>query len=411
MLSKYRLRGLLKKLIIILCRGFTFMICISPVSSAQTSECIDTFQTFAYQIPKPFAPPDKRINPLDPWHSISTIPPHHISGYSSEIHQLDVVAVRQIGQATEIWLRGVIYSDENQLPRLVVLLRYNEANASWEYVSSALGIPNLYVWNIFVVSDGTVWGNVEWNYYFTGGTIPTNDLPILSRFNEDIGHFEIPDGVIYTPPPVDNYDFNMTYIAMVESRVFWIFNVNDFIYRYDALQGRYERYEVNLNASVRDVAFAPNGEMYLVTGTSGAGELTLKEFSPDSRRLVSVFLPNSDWETYNGILVDRSERLWVGANGYRDINQNWQLLQPSPKEDGYELLWAPATPVLASSDGRLWYNRFLDTSGWAEGTAWYDPVTNQGCWFTHFPANIVEDNHHRLWLAANDVLYSLNLRS
>jgi len=71
-----------------------------------------------------------------------------------------------------------------------------------------------------------------------------------------------------------------------------------------------------------------------------------------------------------------------------------------------------ATPhlMLESSNGLLWYKKYLDMGINHEGTAWYDPRTGQGCMFTNLAVNIIEDSKQQLWLVANGELYKNLLR-
>lgn len=389
------------------------MTLITPIPaclSVESQNCINSFHNFAYEIPIPFRTPETLVPPTLPWQHVETIPPHHIPGYFPTIHQLNVITVREIRGKAEVWLRGVVYGNDPALPRIVVLIRYDETDTSWEYISSETEVPNLSIWEVFVTSNGDVWGTPNWIYYDTREGI-YQSLPILYRFDETDKRFAVVEGVVEYTRPANRYNYHFPYITLDQADMFWIFNMNNLIYNYNPVLGTTESYEFDVSTTVLDVTFDSTGQMVILTGTIGGGGLDYRlwEFQPINRRLSAIILPGRDWMIYNGILFDRENRLWIGANGYRDNADTWHLINASPDELGYELRWAPATPVLASSDGRIWYSRFLDTSGWAEGTAWYDPETDQGCWFTHFPANVVEDHQQRVWLAADGSIYSLNL--
>jgi hypothetical protein len=82
--------------------------------------------------------------------------------------------------------------------------------------------------------------------------------------------------------------------------------------------------------------------------------------------------------------------------------------------DGYGGLpiqynWASPSPILESSDGRIWFSNNWDGGIWYLGTAWYDPYTGEGCMFTNLPASLVEDSTQRIWMVAGGELYSVQL--
>jgi hypothetical protein len=77
---------------------------ITPIPaclSVEAQNCINSFHNFAYEIPISFQVPKMLIPPLLPWQHIETIPAHHISGYQTFIHHLDVTATREIHGKTE----------------------------------------------------------------------------------------------------------------------------------------------------------------------------------------------------------------------------------------------------------------------------------------------------------------------
>jgi hypothetical protein len=71
-----------------------------------------------------------------------------------------------------------------------------------------------------------------------------------------------------------------------------------------------------------------------------------------------------------------------------------------------------AAPIIESSDGTLWFEKFMDTSGaFGQGTGWFDPETGEGCRFTIEATSIVEDSNQTLWIVADEILYSYALDS
>jgi hypothetical protein len=134
----------------------------------------------------------------------------------------------------------------------------------------------------------------------------------------------------------------------------------------------------------------------------------LFQFSPETKEVVPLDIPDEPWPIFSGMLVDRARNLWLGAIGYREPDGTWYLIHPDP--EGYfkhagDAYWAPPRLILQSSDGILWYQKALDSDLRAEGTAWYDPQTGEGCMFTNLAADIIEDSEQQLWLVADGKLY------
>ena len=63
---------------------------------------------------------------------------------------------------------------------------------------------------------------------------------------------------------------------------------------------------------------------------------------------------------------------------------------------------------MESTDGRIWFH-IARSDEWKtirSGTAWFDPVTREGCWFTSEAGPLAEDPAGNLWLLIDGVLYS-----
>jgi hypothetical protein len=105
----------------------------------------------------------------------------------------------------------------------------------------------------------------------------------------------------------------------------------------------------------------------------------------------------------------------MGVMGWRTALGKWVKFNPYMNEymlmneiQGLSRFYLPPRIVYESSDGRLWF--ILDrTEEWKtlrSGIAWYDPNTNEGCWFTTDGFNIVEDDNDQLWILTGKDLYS-----
>lgn len=256
----------------------------------------------------------------------------------------------------------------------------------------------------------------------------------MSKFNETTRQFEIAPGSPEVPlvrEIVEDgrttilYDYNR--LLMDAQGMFWILPQDGGLYRYDPATQITEKAFNFPYEQVRSLTFAPDGSLYFWIndrqGERKFGRMTssgaiLIQYFPDTGIIMPVALPEEEWPYFSGMLFDQAGRLWLGATGYRDLDAEWHLVNPYPEvifnlydEGGYSQSWGPPSLMFESSDGVLWFDKFMDTGVWAEGTAWYDPATGEGCLFTNRPANIIEDHQRQLWLAVDGVLYNYALAS
>ena len=356
-------------------------------------ECAISFDEFAYQGPRE-RPEEKKL-PLSPWEIEAIVPQALFEDHG--LHQVSLI--RSINGEQEIWITDYL----NEQPLLAI---YRSVEQDWEIISGVINNTGLFVTQLFVTTDGTVWGRIEWESI---ADVTIDNIPVLSKFNENSRRFEFADNVLEIPRFTNSRFFGSPKIVLDNQDNFWIFSENDGIYKYDPSNATYNKNSaLAFNAS--QVTLAPDGSIffrYLYYGQ----EDTLFRFIPESNELVIVEFPNN-WPNFFGILVDSSNQLWLGATGYRTESNQWQLIHPNPDlyfEHQGDLSWAMPEIMLESSDGRLWYQRYLDSDYHNEGTAWYDPTTGEGCMFTNIPAVIVEDSNQNLWLIADGKLYRYQL--
>lgn len=127
--------------------------------------------------------------------------------------------------------------------------------------------------------------------------------------------------------------------------------------------------------------------------------------------------PKREWPNFTNQLVDSSNRLWLDAVGLYNDGE-WELLFPHPiiyflRSKILSPYGSPsANIIMESSDGRLWFYRAYESPKYPQGTAWYDPNTGKGCWFTtNIFTNIAEDGNQNLWLILDGQLYRSNIGS
>jgi hypothetical protein len=365
--------------------------------------CILPFRWFAYHGPRDFTPPID-ILPLPPWQLEAELP----SGYHGKSIQAETT--RSGNGYQEIWLI-------DSFPYDPIVIVYHTELGSWEEISSYVGDTRLFVHELFVTADGSLWGSVMWNS--VQNTPVVDSVPVLVRFNDDTRAFELEQNVLEVPISTGQ-DFRFPKTLLDEQDIFWILVDGDGIYSYDpALQRTEKQADFPDNFVVDTAALAPDGTIY-IEHNQGWPDLRLTEdaifqFFPETGELVSLGAPDEKWPVFLGMVVDHEGRLWLGAIGYREPSGDWHLTINNLREylrhvdSSHYRYWAAPRVMLESSTGVLWYQKYFDTLPSAEGTAWYDPETGRGCMFTNQPAFVIEDAVQRLWLAAGGNLYSYSL--
>lgn len=370
-------------------------------SELVTHRCIYSFQRFAYHGPRNRAVAVE-ILPLPPWQVETEIPVHFTEIY----HQLQVEVTRSEDDHQEIWL----YNEPAYGPGFIV---YHAESGKWEEISPYVDNTNLFVQELFVTTEGSLWGKVMWE---TATNKPVvQNAPVLVKFNEDTRSFESPQKVLEIPVSTNQQVFNFPQIILDRQDIFWIFVDNDGLYTYNSVNSQVEK-KIDLpdDFVVTSVVLAADGSLYLEREHEWPNrqltDNTLFQFIPETSGLVQIDVPDKEWPIFSGMVVDHTGRLWLGAIGYRDPSGNWYLMQENFEEyfehiNAGDHFWAAPGIMLESSTGILWYQKDFDSGPWAEGTAWYDPESGKGCLFTNIPANIIEDSKQQLWLVAGGKLF------
>jgi len=382
-------------------------------------KCIKPFQAFAYSGPD-LHQEREIVLPPHPWQVEATVPIWRIEGYS--LSSVDVEITRWDGEGEEIWLAGNLYwmdltSGESSKN---VFLIYKPELQKWEIVSADIGDSGLFVANLFVNSDRSVWGQTVWNI-LQDQPPAIEKIPTLSKFNENTRQFEFAKGAPEIPWQSFSYNsFPWPEIVLDKEGIFWLFVKNDGIYRYDPVAQRTERRASLSGLEVTDVALSPDGSIYFQVFRQ---EIYSKEsffrlidgmlfrFLPTTGEIIPLDIPDQPWPIAGKILATHDGKLWLGAIGYREQDGNWRLIHPRPElffVSAGDIYMMPPTLILESSDGILWYRKSTDDAR-ADGTAWYDPRTGKGCMFTNMDANIVEDSEQRLWMVADGKLFKYQL--
>lgn len=373
-------------------------------------ECYQSFEDFAYWGPLNVLEESEAL-PLPPWEVVGSLPSQLVEEFAID---LKTVEITRLGNGKrEIWLSPK-YQGAHVAGYWVI---YRPESQTWEIIPDHIEDLGLFVAQLFVSNDNILWGRT---FRHPQREYPDNlvSISVLSRFNEITRRFELVADTSVLPLILTHDYPNRRIFEVDDQDTFWIFAENDGIFRYDPTTQILTAYAELPNLEVIDTALAPDGNIYFSKPFDQTGSTTrelftltgnpLLQFVPKTGEVTNLEMPSEDWPIFSGMLVDHGNRLWLGAIGYRESNNDWQLIHPNPEtyfDHAGDHLWAPPVLMMESSDGRLWYSRYLDSSGRGEGTAWYDPNTGEGCMFTNVPTNIVEDSQQNLWMVVNDQLY------
>jgi hypothetical protein len=381
---------------------------------SSNKQCYKTFQEFAYTLSDSDFP-DKLL-PTDPWQIENSLPNQQAEGFF--VDDIQVELARSVDGYQEIWLaKPADYTEDKSKNAFAI---YRPESQEWQEVSGKVGNTDIFVQDLFLTRDGTVWGKNTWSVPYNEEAIP-NKGAVLSKFNQQTQRFEFVTGVPEIPFTYEQ-SFLMPEIVLDEQDIFWIFVQYDGLYRFDPAIQLTTKEEDLPDFNVNTSTLSSDGSIYLVNYdfrelASGKPsfriyEGMLSQFIPSSGELVHLRIPDEPWPSFSGMLMTQTGQLWLGAIGYRESNGTWHLIHPDPEsyfEHVGDPSWPPPLLMLESSDGLLWFQKYLGASLRNEGTAWYDPNTGEGCMFTNFPANIIEDSQHQLWMFADGKLYKYSL--
>ena len=155
--------------------------------------------------------------------------------------------------------------------------------------------------------------------------------------------------------------------------------------------------------------FAKDGNLYFYS-LSYSSTVSIYKFSPETREL-SVFTTVEKLSIGSGsMFMDNDSQLWLGVmsvinkEGKQEIiHPNYDLYKEKVLDWQGENYFSSTSILGESSNHILW---FTQRNIFNSGTAWYNPKTNESCWFTTFSGNVIEDEQHKLWFLANKKLFT-----
>ena len=389
----------------------------SKAKSPFKDECYSSFEDFAYTVPDDTKYETRRA-PIPPWEVESEVPDFRLGGSFDLL--LSVAATRLGEDYTEVWVKQYPLANfyQDKLANYYQFFVYRTDTKEWKSVPAQVEGTDIYVTQIFVTHDGQLWGKNIWEFNYSS---ESEERPILSKYNELNGRFEpvestrsIPNGVLDTNPLTADLPV-WTETFLDSNDLFWFVVQRDAIYSFDPATSEVTRRTDLKGVYLKEAILASNGTIYIRRYPSNPANLNFSfslekgefmQYDPAKDQVETVDGPNGYWPTIGNLWADHSNRLWIGAVGFRDSEGKWNRIHPHPwlyminVSTGNFRWGSPAKIVLESSDGRLWFKRAIDEDrNW--GMAWLDPNTMQGCWFTSEYTDIKEDTNHTLWMVAD----------
>ncbi len=367
--------------------------------------CLNTFEAFSYSEAEksrsaPFAYPTPAWTleasvPLDLVPNLPALEESQRSVFAR------VVASRWHNNQHELWVTGVV-----TVPNFSqsFLATYQPASNRWNFIVDEINDPNLFRQSFFVTPDGTVWASNQW--LDLDSLLPaTASISVLSRFNDATGQFEEVQNAPQAPVINRNSDPGISFrheIVLDHMGIFWVFNIDSSIYRFDPVAGVSERwFDLTTVApqGVKDIALAPDGTIYFSAyihfGYFDLSDDAVFQYQPQTNEVIPVPLPQEGWPGYTGLYVDSRNWLWLATVGYRDEKGEWHLLHTAVEEYFDDpLRQLGAIPITTeTSDGRLW------ATGFERGTGWLDPISGTGCVILSNSYLVFEDIEGYVWVS------------
>jgi len=398
-------------------------ITITPIPQGEKAgtECISSFENFAFENPEDRKAISEDIFPLYPWKLETSL----LNISDTFMASFWPVASRYKGEQSELWISSLLRMKINDVSpntkpfeETREFLVYFPATGDWQTIPNEIDETGFYVGDLFVTKDGTIWGQNLWGQAFSDPDSMPESIPTLSIFNEKTRKFEIVGDMMgLSRNRNEDTVFKFPKILKDDQDVFWFFIIDDGIYRFDPAAPKAVKYaDLPFSGLLNlEVALSKDGSIFLQTDIydpSGAThEVELYQFDPKTKDIVKQEIPEQLRSHPTSMFVDHLGRLWFGAVSYREPDGAWNFVPAQPDEyfsrPKYIFGWGPGI-MMESSNGFLWFYRSTDAM-LVDGTAWYDPNTNTGCQFTTIPGNIIEDSENVLWMMANEKLYKYEL--
>lgn len=363
------------------------------------SNCIPPITTFAYTVKMDGIKIPATLPP-SPWRIETPLPANLLQG--------NLTIARTINGHSEIWLTVNPYN--SFLPEASGAVHqfaiYSSDTKTWEVVSAEVESAEVYVRNLFVFSDGSLWGqNIK------DESSDLSGVPLFSKFNEQNKVFEFvkksKDIPVIQKELVDTPS-RWSKVFLDSKDIFWIFAHRDAIYNFNPMTSKTTRL-LEISNYVSGVTSAPNGGFYINSGDLFFSSGQLYHYLPETNSMKPLVVRLEPFPAYQSIFLDHKNQLWLDNLGWLEPDgTTWYQIQRSPLFitntlwSGAEYRWKPGFIEIESTNGILWFSS-------DNGMISLDPDKGEWCWFTTYQSNIVEDSNRNLWMIADGKLYKLAL--
>lgn len=377
--------------------------------------CLEDFNTFAYTISR--SEKQNRIPPLSPWKFSSTVLEDFSNG--KIIRHLEPIGSRKLRGEIEIWIKCIFsYSQTSDSENIAFLIYYPSTN-SWKTIPATLQNSEFNVLDVFISANGLAVGNTNVCDIKSNETINVSDFFVgfdniessFSKSGESISNQMLDRKVCGK---------KVIYVQSSDKEYIWLFLSNLGIYKLNTTNFSLEVVIKNDNFQFTNAVKGEENQIYFTLFSEQIYEKenflkivkgTLYSFNTKNYKITEIPIPENPWPIYSKILTDSRNNLWFDSIGYRSSTGSWVELLPKFSDyfsNSGDLYWSVPQVVIESSDGRIWFTKYLDGDIRGEGTAWYDPSTKKGCMFTNYSSKIIEDKEKTLWMVAENSLYSLS---
>ena len=393
---------------------------LAPTQTAQVEwSCISTFDDFLYQMVK-ISRGDElyhlpTISPSSPWELNTEIPESLLNNIPQGMVRTNIELTRTYSGQTELWIRSgsniIKHNIETDDFSIISAFPYDKNGKSYE---------DVLVRDLFEIATGKVIGV---NYPANYDTVWKEAIPLFSIYNETENKLEFHDiGLKYRDQQI-----GFGYVGMIprygviiskSNNLIWIYQQQDGLYSYNQINSELLHYETSFDGIVQRMVASQEGFLLFSQQIEESLALSpgeLVKYYPSSQTTEEINVPSLYWADYGTLLYTNSGDLWIGIHGYLSKEGSWVL--KSPNRLAYKNLgatsetynWQQPKLLFQSSNGYLWYtNKKWDGLG-VDGSAWYDPVSETGCWFTTESGNIVEDGQKNLWMVVGEKIYKYAL--
>jgi hypothetical protein len=360
------------------------------------NQCIPPIVTWEFAMEPPRSKtPLPVVPPSSEWIFQTSLPEKNLYGYLEliEHHQdYDVVWVH-IGEQ---------------------YFRYRTNTEQWGTASFENETENDPLSWIFQDQDGKIWNLATSGQYFR-----------FFRFNdneqfEPINSSGVRGEIIFdrSQPPLVDKDNTFWFLAYDMPNQMSLFSFDPDTGEASAhLSGEYDAAFNPPYPFGRSIAFGQDGSIFLMR----LKDAVIVRYDPSTRTSNDIVSLRSFDNTLTGFLgpnlfFDRRGNLWIEDYAWIDFRNltiegdptlhqivRSPLFITTGLNDISTFQWVRPSPMLESSDGRIWFD------GGAAGLVWLDPQKGEWCKFTTIDSNILEDKDGNLWLLYDSNLYKYSI--